>query len=76
MNHKISMKNVRMNHSENVASILAINADNITGWSYSDAERANPNFFQLGAENGDFTIYKFQEVDNIECAFEDVYRCR
>lgn len=76
MNHKISMKNVRMNHSENVASILAINADNITGWSYSDAERANPNFFQLGAENGDFTIYKFQEVDNIECGFEDIYRCR
>ena len=76
MNHKISMKNVRMNHSENVASILAINADNITGWSYSDAERTNPNFFQLGAENGDFTIYKFQEVDNIECSFEDIYRCR
>ncbi len=28
------------------------------------------------AENRDFTIYKFQEIDNIECGFEDLYQCQ
>ena len=76
-NHNISMRNVRMNHSENVASIFAINADDLRGMPLPrDAEGINPSFFHLGAENRDFTIYKFQEIDNIECGFEDLYQCQ
>ncbi len=78
-NHKISMRNIRMDHPGDVASVFAINANAHEDWPQErDAEgRINPGVFQLGAESGEYSIYKFYEVDNIECAFvDDVYRCQ
>ena len=75
-NHNISMRNVKMNHSDNVASIFTINANELRDMpSHRDAENL-PSFFQQGVENGDFNIYKLKEVDNIECGFEDLYQCQ
>lgn len=74
-NHNISMRNVRMNHSENVASIFTINANELRDMPLPrDAENL-PSFFQQGVENGDFNIYKLKEVDRIECGFEERYNC-
>ena len=74
-NHNISMRNVRMNHSDNVASIFTINANELRDMPLPrDAENL-PSFFQQGIENGDFNIYKLKEVDRIECGFEERYNC-
>tara|TARA_Y100000590_G_scaffold384563_1_gene456025 strand:+ start:125 stop:2053 length:1929 start_codon:yes stop_codon:yes gene_type:complete len=77
-NHKISMRNVRMDHPGDVASIFAINANTLQDWPQTgDAEGINPSVFQLGEESGEYSMYKFYETDNIECAFvDDVYGCQ
>lgn len=78
-NHKISMKNVRMDHSEDIASIFAINANTLEDWPQTtdNARERNPSVFQLGVESEEYSAYKFNEVNNIECSFMNgVYRCQ
>ena len=54
---------------------VEINANELRGMSLPRGAENLPSFFQQGAENGDFNIYKLQEVDRIECGFEERYNC-
>jgi len=79
-NHKITMKNVRMNLQRKVVSIFAINDLNRHYAFTNEMENGDGipfEWYEEGANNNLYSIYRFEEIENQECAFvDDVYRCQ